>query len=119
MDTKAMPPADSIPGFVKREKIVNIRHMNGVTYTLEWTRCGHAERCGRCRVAYYGHGPYWYARYWDATKGKRGRTVTQYIGRHLRYLAPSKLPDRAPRGRPPEKPVREMEMVESAANNHK
>jgi hypothetical protein len=97
---------DLVPTFVKREKIVNTRHVDRVTYTLEWTRCGHAERCGRCRVAYYGHGPYWYARYWDATKGKRGRTVTQYIGRHLRYLSPAELPDRAPRGRPPERLVK-------------
>lgn len=89
--------------FIKREKVVTSRNVDGVTYSLEWTRCGHAQSCGRCRVAYYGHGPYWYARYWDATKGKRGRTITKYIGRHLRYLSTSELPDRAPRGRPPEK----------------
>jgi hypothetical protein len=98
-----LSPENEVPAYVRREKVVATRHNDGVTYTLEWTRCGHAERCGRCRVAYYGHGPYWYARYWDVTKGERGRVITKYIGRHLRYLTPSELPDRAPRGRPPEK----------------
>lgn len=91
------------PSYIPRARVAASRIVDGVTYTLEWTRCGHAERCGRCRVAYYGHGPYWYARYWDAGRGERGRVVTKYIGRHLRYLSASQLPDRAPRGRPPEK----------------
>ena len=91
--------------YVRRARVVATRIVDGVTYTWEWTRCGHAERCGRCKVAYYGHGPYWYARYWDATKGKRGRVITKYIGRQLRYLTASELPDRAPRGRAPQKIV--------------
>ncbi|MCL4868682.1 MAG: hypothetical protein KJ063_06935 [Anaerolineae bacterium] len=99
------PVGEDVPLYVPRVRVVASRVVDGVTYTLEWTRCGHAERCGRCQVAHYGHGPYWYARYWDAGRGDRGRVVTKYIGRHLRYLSARELPDRAPRGRPPEKPL--------------
>lgn len=103
--TEETPDTDVPVTYVRRERVVATRIVDGVTYTWEWTRCGHAERCGRCKVAYYGHGPYWYARYWDATKGKRGRAVTRYIGRQLRYLTASELPDRAPRGRAPERQI--------------
>ena len=53
---------ENLTTYVRRERVVATRIVDGVTYTWEWTRCGHAERCGRCKVAYYGHGPYWYAR---------------------------------------------------------
>lgn len=92
---------EETPDYIRRVRVVSSRILDGVTYTLEWTRCGHADRCGRCRVAYYGHGPYWYARYWDAGKGERGRVVTRYIGRYFKQVPSSQLPDRAPRGRPP------------------
>ncbi|MBP7998868.1 MAG: hypothetical protein KA314_26325 [Chloroflexi bacterium] len=101
------PDTEAPVTYVRRERVVATRILDGVTYTWEWTRCGHAGRCGRCKVAYYGHGPYWYARYWDATKGERGRVITKYIGRQLHYLTASELPDRAPRGRAPEKQIRQ------------
>ncbi|MEI2419920.1 hypothetical protein V6O07_06580 [Arthrospira platensis SPKY2] len=71
---------------VKRSKIVETKHIDGVTYSLEYTRCGHANRCKKCQAAYYGHGPYWHGRFWDAKAGKRGRTIGKYIGKTFREL---------------------------------
>jgi hypothetical protein len=71
---------------VKRQKIVETKHIDGVTYSREYTRCGSHDRCKKCQAAYYGHGPYWHARYWDAKAGKGGRTIGKYIGKDFREL---------------------------------
>jgi hypothetical protein len=67
------------------ERIVEKRHLDGVTYSLEWTRCGKAAAgfCRKCAKQRYGHGPYWHARWLDP---ERGRTRSKYIGKTFREL---------------------------------
>jgi hypothetical protein len=48
-----------------------------ITYQLQRINCG-KKRCGRCRSG-PSHGPYWYAYWW----GKRGGTVSKYVGKVL------------------------------------
>jgi hypothetical protein len=51
---------------------------DGVTYRQQYVRCGKAG-CRRCPPAGPGHGPYWYAFYWDY----RQRTRSFYVGKSL------------------------------------
>jgi hypothetical protein len=66
-------------------RLVATRHQAGVTYSLEWTRCGKvaAGLCQQCAQQRYGHGPYWYARFRFAGQG---RVVNKYIGKQFRQL---------------------------------
>jgi hypothetical protein len=50
----------------------------GVIYRQQYVRCG-KPGCRRCPPAGPGHGPYWYAFYWDY----RQRTQSFYVGKHL------------------------------------
>ncbi|MDB5058678.1 MAG: transcriptional activator domain protein, partial [Chloroflexi bacterium] len=47
----------------------------GVSYQQQYRRCGKAN-CTRCAGAGPGHGPYWYAVWWDGT-----RTRSHYLGK--------------------------------------
>ena len=51
---------------------------DGVTYRQQYVRCGKAT-CKKCAPAGPGHGPYWYAFYWDY----RQRTRSFYVGKQL------------------------------------
>ena len=51
---------------------------DGVIYRQQYVRCGKAG-CRRCPPAGPGHGPYWYAFYWDY----RQRTRSFYVGKSL------------------------------------
>jgi hypothetical protein len=51
---------------------------DGVSYRQQYVRCGKAG-CRRCPPAGPGHGPYWYAFYWDY----RQRTRSFYVGKSL------------------------------------
>src|SRR5947209_14517268 len=51
---------------------------DGVIYRQQYVRCGKAK-CRRCPPAGPGHGPYWYAFYWDY----RQRTRSFYVGKTL------------------------------------
>lgn len=51
---------------------------NGVIYRQQYVRCG-KPGCGRCPPMGPGHGPYWYAFYWDY----RQRTRSVYVGKTL------------------------------------
>jgi hypothetical protein len=53
-------------------------HPNGVIYRQQYVRCGKAG-CRRCPPRGPGHGPYWYAYYWDY----RQRTKSFYVGKTL------------------------------------
>ena len=51
---------------------------DGVIYRQQYVRCGKTG-CRRCPPAGPGHGPYWYAFYWDY----RQRTRSFYVGKSL------------------------------------
>ena len=51
---------------------------DGVIYRQQYIRCAKAG-CRRCPPAGPGHGPYWYAFYWDY----RQRTRSLYVGKSL------------------------------------
>jgi uncharacterized protein DUF6788 len=51
---------------------------DGVIYRQQYVRCG-KPGCQRCPPTGPGHGPYWYAFYWDY----RQRTTSFYVGKHL------------------------------------
>jgi hypothetical protein len=51
---------------------------DGVIYRQQYVRCGKAG-CRRCPPTGPGHGPYWYAFYWDY----RQRTRSFYVGKVL------------------------------------
>jgi hypothetical protein len=51
---------------------------DGVIYRQQYVRCGKTG-CRRCPPAGLGHGPYWYAFYWDY----RQRTRSFYVGKSL------------------------------------
>ena len=51
---------------------------DGVIYRQQYVRCGKTG-CRRCPPAGPGHGPYWYAFYWDY----RQRTRSSYVGKSL------------------------------------
>ncbi len=48
----------------------------GITYRQQYRRCGKAT-CSRCADGGHGHGPYWYAFWWEG-----GRTRSRYLGKH-------------------------------------
>ena len=50
-----------------------------VTYQLQYRKCGKAG-CSTCRT--YGHGPYWYARWWEPLRKGHVQDVA-YIGKEL------------------------------------
>lgn len=54
----------------------------GISYRQEYVRCG-KESCTTC-VGGDGHGPYWYAYWWDA---ERGKTRSKYIGKEFRRIS--------------------------------
>lgn len=54
---------------------VEERRRGGVSYCLEYTRCGKCKKCANGPA----HGPYWYA-YWN----EEGKTKSKYIGKTLR-----------------------------------
>lgn len=56
-------------------EIVDVKERNGVTYKLEYVRCG-KKNC-KC-VSGSLHGPYWY-KYWK----ENGRARSSYIGKKL------------------------------------
>lgn len=47
-----------------------------ITYRQQYRRCGKAA-CSRCADGGRGHGPYWYAFWWEG-----GRTHSRYLGKH-------------------------------------
>ena len=51
---------------------------DGVTYRQQYVRCGKVG-CRRCPPVGPGHGPYWYAFYWDYQQ----RTRSFYVGKTL------------------------------------
>jgi hypothetical protein len=51
---------------------------DGVIYRQQFVHCG-KPGCRRCPPAGPGHGPYWYAFYWDY----RQRTRSFYVGKSL------------------------------------
>jgi predicted ATPase/DNA-binding SARP family transcriptional activator len=53
----------------------------GVSYQQQYRRCG-KQNCKRCATNGRGHGPYWYAVWWDGS-----RTRSHYLGK-----APPELP---------------------------
>jgi hypothetical protein len=65
--------------------VVETRSRAGVTYQLEYVRCGR-KTCGRCATE-ATHGPYWYAYRWNSTLA---RVVSTYIGRDFAELPPEK-----------------------------
>jgi hypothetical protein len=63
----APPRPDGVPG-----------RPTGVSYRQQYARCG-KPGCRRCPPQGPGHGPYWYAFYWDY----RQRTRSFYVGKQL------------------------------------
>ena len=53
-------------------------HPDGVVYREQYVRCRKAG-CTKCPPRGPGHGPYWYAYYWDY----RQRTKSFYVGKQL------------------------------------
>jgi hypothetical protein len=51
---------------------------DGVIYRQQYIRC-RKQRCTKCPPYGPGHGPYWYAFYWDY----RQRTRSFYVGKRL------------------------------------
>jgi predicted ATPase/DNA-binding SARP family transcriptional activator len=48
-----------------------------ITYRQQYRRCG-KKSCSRCAPGQPGHGPYWYASWWE-----NGRQRTSYVGKDL------------------------------------
>jgi len=46
-----------------------------ISYSRQYRRCGKAD-CPSCSAHGPGHGPYWYAYWWDA-----GRMRSRYLGK--------------------------------------
>ncbi len=58
-------------------EIVDERQKGPITYRLQYIRCGRPT-C-KCAEGGQGHGPYWYAYWWQG-----GRTRSKYIGKQLK-----------------------------------
>ena len=68
-----------------------------LTYSCQFRRCGKPD-CPRCRPGARGHGPYWYAYWWED-----GRTRSRYLGK----TAPPEAADsQSVPQRPPPPPTR-------------
>jgi hypothetical protein len=65
-----------VPPSTPETRQESLKERQGVSYRQNYTRCGKAN-C-TCCAAGQGHGPYWYAFWFE-----RGKTRTKYIGKTL------------------------------------
>src|SRR5579864_8314042 len=86
------PPTGSRPSEPTNEPIVapdagmDSPYPSPVTYQRKYTRC-HKLTCRRCAEG-PGHGPYWYAFWWE-----NGRTRTRYLGKNAPEAALAANPE--------------------------